>query len=265
MRNRDEAIRKGEYRFAFTLIELLVVIAIIAILASILFPVFARARENARRASCQSNLKQIGLGILMYVQDYDEKYPMLWYGTSNPSVPQTEPRTPGAEFKEGDGGYGVLDNYITWMDLIYPYTKSVQVFRCPSSVDALYYADYELSGAYGGFYSSYYGRTNAVTSMAEINDPAGTAMVWETGPESNGVTYEVKYGYRGTASNIPRWPNAHKIHLEGMNMTFGDGHVKWMSVATIDGQTGPPSNSSCNLSSPSNIPNCSKLFNPFLS
>src|SRR5689334_5202516 len=68
--NRRQAAKPG-----FTLIELLVVIAIIAILAAILFPVFARARENARRASCQSNLKQIGLGIMMYTQDYDETFP----------------------------------------------------------------------------------------------------------------------------------------------------------------------------------------------
>ena len=73
--------RAGDTRkkFGFTLIELLVVFAIIAILAAILFPVFARARENARRASCQSNLKQIGLGIMQYTQDYDEKMPRMFY------------------------------------------------------------------------------------------------------------------------------------------------------------------------------------------
>src|SRR6188472_4028670 len=90
------------YKSGFTLIELLVVIAIIAILASILFPVFARARENARRSSCQSNLKQIGLGIMQYTQDYDEKYPEF-----NPS------------------GLG-------WAAATQPYLKSTQILQCPS-------------------------------------------------------------------------------------------------------------------------------------
>lgn len=95
-------------RRGFTLIELLVVIAIIAILAAILFPVFARARENARRASCQSNLKQIGLGVMQYVQDYDEHYPMAWFGQYNSAT-----------------HYDV----ITALD---PYTKSAQIWNCPS-------------------------------------------------------------------------------------------------------------------------------------
>ena len=96
-------LRKG-----FTLIELLVVVAIISLLAAILFPVFARARENARRVSCLSNEKQLGLGMLQYAQDYDEKFPNL------------------ANVSTGQSGF------YTWDDAIYPYVKSNQVYQCPS-------------------------------------------------------------------------------------------------------------------------------------
>src|SRR3954471_3517680 len=97
-------------RRGFTLIELLVVIAIIAILAAILFPVFARARENARRSSCQSNLKQLGLGVAQYTQDYDEKFPYAM--VSNTSY---------------DFGWSVI---------IQPYVKSTQLLQCPSESTA---------------------------------------------------------------------------------------------------------------------------------
>jgi prepilin-type N-terminal cleavage/methylation domain-containing protein/prepilin-type processing-associated H-X9-DG protein len=264
-RSKMQAKHKEQRRSGFTLIELLVVIAIIAILAAILFPVFARARENARRASCQSNLKQIGLGILQYAQDYDEMYPLLWYGSGNPSVKQTELGTPGMAFKVGDSGYGVEDNYITYMDLIYPYVKSVQIFRCPSSIDAERYPDYEMNGAYGGSRKAFYGKSNGVTALAEIESPSTSAMIWETGKENNGTSYEAKYGFAGSADNIPRWRASHEEHLEGMNMTFGDGHVKWMSSASIVGQTGPSTLGNCNLSNPTAIPNCALLFNPFRS
>lgn len=96
---------------AFTLIELLVVIAIIAILAAILFPVFGRARENGRRSSCQSNLKQIGLGIMQYTQDYDEKYPQAYWYKNN----------------AGDS-----DGYMQWTGATLPYVKSEQLYVCPS-------------------------------------------------------------------------------------------------------------------------------------
>ncbi|RYX82561.1 DUF1559 domain-containing protein [bacterium] len=117
---------KSTRRLAFTLIELLVVIAIIAILAAILFPVFARARENARRASCQSNLKQIGLGVMQYIQDYDEKYP-IWDLQNNTS--------PDAYIPGGQNGY--YDGYWTygnWRYYIQPYVKSTQLFTCPSTI-----------------------------------------------------------------------------------------------------------------------------------
>jgi prepilin-type N-terminal cleavage/methylation domain-containing protein/prepilin-type processing-associated H-X9-DG protein len=94
-------------RNGFTLIELLVVIAIIAILAAILFPVFARAREKARQTSCLSNIKELGLAVHMYVQDYDEMYPTAWW-VSNDSM-----------------GY-------IWADCLDPYTQNLQIFTCPS-------------------------------------------------------------------------------------------------------------------------------------
>src|SRR4028118_1234439 len=108
MQSRSKFVKQK----GFTLIELLVVIAIIAILAAILFPVFARARENARRASCQSNLKQIGLGVMQYTQDYDEKLPNNFYGTVGVDI---DPK---------------------WVDVIQPYVKSTQLFTCPSDSQA---------------------------------------------------------------------------------------------------------------------------------
>src|SRR5690606_32131455 len=107
---------------AFTLIELLVVIAIIAILAAILFPVFGRARENARRTSCLSNMKQVGTGILMYNQDYDDRFPIY---AARPAVvlgQSDTPTTPGQKYvisNISEEGY-----FYSWMDGVYPYVKS---------------------------------------------------------------------------------------------------------------------------------------------
>ena len=104
-------LAKRSAKKGFTLIELLVVIAIIAILAAILFPVFARARENARRASCSSNLKQMGLAVMQYTQDYDELMP-FYYNRAG----------------------------IWWMDAVNPYAKSYQIWKCPSDTSPRFLA-----------------------------------------------------------------------------------------------------------------------------
>ena len=108
------------FQSAFTLIELLVVIAIIAILAAILFPVFGRARENARRSSCQSNMKQVGIALMQYTQDYDERLPLRrWF--ENNVVPST-----GADYSSSDTNKANIDDN-SWRSQIQPYIKSTHV------------------------------------------------------------------------------------------------------------------------------------------
>jgi len=107
----------------FTLIELLVVIAIIAILAAILFPVFAQARESARKASCLSNTKQIGLAVMQYVQDYDEMYPCQSWDT------------PPLDARDSDARVADYLTAMHWPFRIQPYMKNKQLFVCPSDPD----------------------------------------------------------------------------------------------------------------------------------
>jgi len=155
-------------RRAFTLIELLVVIAIIAILAAILFPVFAQAREKARAASCLSNQKQIGIGMMMYMQDYDEMLLMgMWGGSAS-------------------------GTRCSWPAMIQPYIKNTQVFQCPSAprsvgITAGTIADPTGCGIGTGFvvnyaYNYYLGGNNsstgvATSSLTAIDKPASTVMV----------------------------------------------------------------------------------------
>src|SRR5262250_1157739 len=122
-------------RRGFTLIELLVVIAIIAILAAILFPVFARAREAARKTSCLSNMNQLGKATAMYVQDYDEQfYPHRF------NCPQKAPCNPLMAENGGPfpGITGAAQQKIFWISLLQPYHKNYQVFVCPSKSPGWY-------------------------------------------------------------------------------------------------------------------------------
>ncbi len=198
----------------FTLIELLVVIAIIAILAAILFPVFARAREKARQTSCLSNVKQICLSFMMYAQDYDETMPMGVYGDW-----QTYWDT-----KVDWSGNVIGDGLIT------PYTKNQQIAQCPSikgiSSDRPY-SGYAYNVSYIGCNPAE-GATPA--ALAEISKPSETVMVADSAIWSS-FTNEV-YGnnlLRAPSHPHTAWdpgPNVHFRHNGTANVGYCDGHAK---------------------------------------
>lgn len=236
-------------RTGFTLIELLVVIAIIALLAAILFPVFTRARENARRTACISNLKQLGMGMMQYMQDYDEVYPTHYNGTQR------------------------------WPQMMMPYTKSAQIYACPDRNDAKYRFTgtddangYTSAGyiSYGMNYwlNSYFPNTGGATpvptapiKMAVVVRPAETVWI----AEINGVTaltdneyqcYPSYYGSGGITTNTT-YPNSRlnptygfdvtgpeakgrlaTRHFDGENVLWADGHVKWMHREILEDDIG---------------------------
>jgi prepilin-type N-terminal cleavage/methylation domain-containing protein/prepilin-type processing-associated H-X9-DG protein len=206
-------------RFGFTLIELLVVIAIIAILAAILFPVFARARENARRTSCLSNMKQLGLGLMMYVQDYDEMY--MLGGTVVEGLPQA----------------GFTANVNWWRFRLQPYTKNWQVFRCPSSPSNEDPSDSRLQFLY------HYGYNYQIAgkSMATVQEPArvvalGDSLHWD-GSLYNGANFAYAKGTSGWVNlgDAANRIDANTRHLDGSNVAFADGHAKWYKATTLYG------------------------------
>jgi prepilin-type N-terminal cleavage/methylation domain-containing protein/prepilin-type processing-associated H-X9-DG protein len=203
-------LKPKSHQLGFTLIELLVVIAIIAILAAILFPVFARARENARRSSCQSNVKQFGLAIMQYTQDYDERYPRMYHG-ANPNV-------------------------VFWPRAIQPYAKSVQLFNCPSSTEAPYTSETANNVHYGlnTYLFEQIGAANAGLSMAQIQQPAETVFITDSKGDIR-VNPEGYDAYGGAYNIAAFWPQYR--HLETTTVGFADGHVKSMRKSALQARS----------------------------
>ncbi|MCW3094902.1 MAG: prepilin-type N-terminal cleavage/methylation domain [Chthonomonadaceae bacterium] len=200
-------------RSAFTLIELLVVIAIIAILAAILFPVFAQAREKARQISCLSNCRQMGTALTMYLQDYDETYPMIWTG-GPPARDWTVDLIP--YIKMGDTSLAKQVNAAlssTRPDL---FTAFLPFYQCPSKAASRDSRGFRRGYGYNNWLAQ--GPTS-VKKMASVTAPAECVAFAEIYGE---VDRSVPFG---TPGDTRFWPEAR--HSQGLNITFSEGHAKW--------------------------------------
>jgi prepilin-type N-terminal cleavage/methylation domain-containing protein/prepilin-type processing-associated H-X9-DG protein len=180
----------------FTLIELLVVIAIIAILAAILFPVFAQARDKARATTCLSSTKQIALSVHMYAQDFDEAYPMVWPRSAAPAV--------------------------LWPDVLMPYVKNQGVWKCPSRLRAR--PLYTTYGVTFGMNSHAFGYNNPaqIIKMGQINYPSELAFCMEVADARDREPWLTLTDCSQVAFDYLANP-----HQDGLNVAYSDGHAKW--------------------------------------
>lgn len=187
-------------RRGFTLTELLVVIAIIGLLAAILFPVFGRIRENSRRSSCASNMKQLGSGFQMYMRDFDEKFPLSGQG-SDPVEGSWVP---------GGGGAAYPFPAPVSKGALYPYVKNVQVYVCPSDTNAKTKAlSYTMSLLCSG------------KRVASAYRTSQTAMLVDESATLNDGNFSPKLCGGGDDPTL--------IHNNGSNFLYVDSHVKWMT------------------------------------
>lgn len=223
----------------FTLIELLVVIAIIALLAAILFPVFARARENARKSSCLNNLKQIGLGLAQYTQDFDEIMPMRQAGGPD-------------DGKQPGGG---------WPVTMQQYVKNVQLFKCPSDTSV------PAAGRSTNSYAMQHDHINGTVSIADFAATAKTVSVVEIRGASLDFNNKAFANYDNDSlvlgrnwwgantrmgnvynsggsdtSTTDRFTKMRTAHFEGANYLAADGHVKFLNPNQVcAGRSAPAS------------------------
>jgi len=240
----------------FTLIELLVVIAIISILAAILFPVFARAREKARQISCLSNQKQIGIALMMYVEDYDERFPQEHPGDSNPAVDDNNSQLEGTDF---GSPFQKIMPYVAGSSSSSS-SEQQSLFICPDDTDPHGLAQTPpCTDTASGQNPPYPGITSYLinayflfgATMAQINEPASTIYTVERNNAFCdvhvhpwlGEVYDVA-GYAGAvegktlsppASCAPNPDQSFAVnserHTKGANYLFADGHAKWEQYA----------------------------------
>ena len=202
----------GRRSAAFTLIELLVVIAIISLLAAILFPVFAQAREKARQTTCASNQKQLGTAILMYASDYDEQLPLAAYATT---------------------GFA----FVTWHDLTNPYAKNTGIWHCPSSLVAPADAGGKITTHFGynvrylttinAFFTNVDSHT--AVSLAEVTRPAETVLLSDAKASmaNSWCGDDGKFLLPPSGADAHCWGRPAYLHTQGANVLWLDGHVKW--------------------------------------
>ena len=233
----------------FTLIELLVVIAIIAILAAILFPVFAQAREKARQTGCLNNTKQISLAFVQYLDDYDETYPTDLFNNCGASDMVTTAKAgyPGSKYYFQCDATGRSSEY-TWMDALYPYIKNLSIFDCPSrtkpnmaSSDNVpsYGYNTEVSGHLPLTPNGIVWHAGSPITYGKIPNVADFIISGDRHWAGNAFT---GYQYQAYASDyVGSGAKDAKLfpHVDGINLAFADGHAKWFkynnSIFTNDG------------------------------